>query len=341
MKLSFFLLLLWWWGSLIAQTDIIYGEYFVDTDPGRGNGTPFMGFVPDDSVSMSATLNPNDYPPGLHVIYTRVQDADQVWSQRHFRPILILPEEVAPIEQVEYFWDQDPGQGNGFAPTTSFSPADSVEVTWSIEVDTLSPGIHRLYVRARNDQGRWGHPHKQATLIQALPQSPIQQLDYYFTWSVDSQSVTYTYPLAQPQFMVEVSFEPVVTDLVNSGDYTFCITALTTDSLRSFESCADFVWQGDSTTDTTTTSLPLSGQQLAWKAYPNPTMDFLTVGIPPSEGPVFVTLANAQGQTLLRLRQDLPNEPSFQLDLRSYPPGSYLLIIEQGPHIHACPIQKN
>lgn len=342
MKLKLFFLLMWGLGSLCAQPNIVYGEYFMDVDPGRGNGFPFPAFTPGDSVSMSATLNPSDWSVGLHILHARVQDADQVWSHRLYRPILLLPAEVAPIDQVEYFWGQDPGQGNGQPPTVTYSTADSLDLTWSMDIDTLPPGIHELSVRAKNIQGVWSQAVSQTTLIQAFPEAPIQQLDYDFRWEPDSQTITYTYPLAQPQQIVEVSFDPVVDDLVNSGTYTLCITALTTDSLRSFERCADFSWQGDSTGDTTATAIGQFQANQRWQVYPNPTQDF--VRLSPADGsgaPFFVTLATASGQTLLRRRFLLTPNEELQLDLRPYAAGSYLLIVEQGPQIHAINIRKN
>jgi hypothetical protein len=57
------------------------------------------------------------------------------------------------IEQAEYFFDSDPGAGNG-QPLT-LVPGSVAAIDGSISLTGLTPGTHRLYVRCRDAGGTW------------------------------------------------------------------------------------------------------------------------------------------------------------------------------------------
>ena len=61
----------------------------------------------------------------------------------------------------EYFWDSDPGVGNG----TSFSfssPADSVNQDLEFNTTSLTHGVHRLMIRTKNGFGLMVSNNKQS-----------------------------------------------------------------------------------------------------------------------------------------------------------------------------------
>lgn len=57
------------------------------------------------------------------------------------------------IAEMEYFFDTDPGVGNGTSVTVS--SADTVNTTFNISTTSLSVGFHRLYIRAKDINGIW------------------------------------------------------------------------------------------------------------------------------------------------------------------------------------------
>ena len=59
------------------------------------------------------------------------------------------------ITKAEYFFDADPGAGNG-TPITISIPADSLNFTTTISVAGLQSGFHWLGIRTRNADGIWG-----------------------------------------------------------------------------------------------------------------------------------------------------------------------------------------
>ncbi|MEO0684833.1 MAG: hypothetical protein AAFY76_07230, partial [Cyanobacteria bacterium J06649_11] len=58
------------------------------------------------------------------------------------------------IQSAEYFFDQDPGVGNGIPIT--ITPSDTVLLIDSISVSGLSGGFHYLYIRQKDSSGQFG-----------------------------------------------------------------------------------------------------------------------------------------------------------------------------------------
>lgn len=143
------------WSSAIARSFyvkdvVIAGEYFFDIDPGPGNGSSFTFSSPTDTASKSFSITtPANIPDGKHVLYVRTKTAGK-WSLVQARDFFVLPR----INAAEYFFDNDPGFGNG-TPITIATPSDTVSIPYTISTTSLNGGMHRLYVRTRSVSGRW------------------------------------------------------------------------------------------------------------------------------------------------------------------------------------------
>ncbi|MCB9357854.1 MAG: hypothetical protein H6508_07930 [Calditrichaeota bacterium] len=72
-----------------------------------------------------------------------------------FCPLFALSQ-LHSVTAVEYYFDMDPGQGNGI-PITVVS-GEEVLIDGDIATSGLSPGVHELYVRMQRDDGVWGEP---------------------------------------------------------------------------------------------------------------------------------------------------------------------------------------
>ena len=131
---------------------ITAAEYFIDTDPGVGNGTALTmtGNVIDQNYSVPTTGLSN----GIHKLYLRVINADGSWSLYDKNVFYINPNQgnTAAIASAEYFIDTDPGIGNGTALAMTGNVIDN---NYNIPTTGLSDGIHKLYVRVINDDGTW------------------------------------------------------------------------------------------------------------------------------------------------------------------------------------------
>lgn len=150
-------------------------EYFFDADPGFGNGTP-INVTPGDSVQLADTIPTNSLNPGIHTLYVRVRDTNGKWSVFSKRMIHIQ-QPVYPIEEAEYFYDTDPGFGNGtLIPIT---PGDSIDTLATINTALLSPGIHTAYIRTKSANDEWSVFSKRLIHIQ-YPEAPQIVAAEYF-----------------------------------------------------------------------------------------------------------------------------------------------------------------
>jgi hypothetical protein len=168
-------------------------EYFIDTDPGFGNGIniPFTGTT-DVTVSGFAVAV-NGLTNGIHQLYTRSKDTNGKWSHTNNKSFYIvdlsstIPPNSIPgnITKLEYFVDTDPGFGN--ATPITFTTANDVTVTnYPVTIGTLSTGVHHLYVRSKDAAGKWGHTNiKNFAVVNniIIPSNPaaglISKLEYF------------------------------------------------------------------------------------------------------------------------------------------------------------------
>ena len=131
-------------------------EYFVDTDPGPGNGTA-IPVTPGDTVNVLASLPMTGYTPGFHYLYVRAKTTEGVWSVIDEHQFFIQDTassnstDYLTNTDVEYFIDTDPGLGSG-TPIT-ITPGDTVNIRSSIPTVGLLPGFHYLYLRAKTSEG--------------------------------------------------------------------------------------------------------------------------------------------------------------------------------------------
>ncbi len=149
-------------------------EYFVDVDPGQGQGTALLaadGAFDSEVESVTpADLNVTGLSEGAHLIGVRYKDDNGTWGDVLYQTIHIY--DATPsgggeanatvfttIAAAEYFVDTDPGEG----AATAFQPQDGAfdsEVESILPADFnstgLSEGAHLVGVRYKDDNGTWG-----------------------------------------------------------------------------------------------------------------------------------------------------------------------------------------
>jgi hypothetical protein len=86
------------------------------------------------------------------------------------------------ITRAEYFFDTDPGQGNG--TVISFAKADSVNKTMTLSVSSLTPGFHSLFVRVLDSLNHWSLYEGRNFFVQPpvtlTAAAQIQAAEYFF-----------------------------------------------------------------------------------------------------------------------------------------------------------------
>jgi hypothetical protein len=128
-------------------------EWFIDKDPGPGNGTAITNTQVLDITDLSVPVPLTGIKHGVHRLFIRTMDGHGSWSLsaaatfENLHPAYTAaPDAPAPISQLEFFFDKDPGIGRGtiqaVTPNTNIS-----NLALSLNIDTLNKGAHQLFVR--------------------------------------------------------------------------------------------------------------------------------------------------------------------------------------------------
>ncbi len=134
--------------------NITQAEYFYDQDPGFGQGQAITIAASSD-IEIDEMLNINTLNSGFHVLHMRVKDANNKWSSVLSHPFFIDANQgiTYDISIIEYFFDNDPGFGEGQG--ISISAAIDIEINDMLNISELDPGFHVLHMRAKNQMNEW------------------------------------------------------------------------------------------------------------------------------------------------------------------------------------------
>lgn len=149
-------------GASQPAADIIAAEYFIDGDPGFGNGNALPVTPGLQTENLTVPIPVSGYSTGVHTLYIRTKNADDIWSLTTVRNFIIsedfaypsVPPSPSDIVRAEYFIDEDPGFGNANAINIA-SDVDMEDILQAIDISSYSSGIHRLYLRTMNAEAGW------------------------------------------------------------------------------------------------------------------------------------------------------------------------------------------
>ncbi|MEL7003200.1 MAG: PKD domain-containing protein, partial [Bacteroidota bacterium] len=248
-----FLLLMMGW-KVHSQSVVTELEYFINTDPGVGNGN-IIAITAGQEVDITDILNTSTLSAGFYTIYFRAKNADNQWGFYEARTFVVRTsgdfEEPAPTEvlAMELFFDEDPGQGNGIS-VGDFSSDLIVDLTDLIP-NSLTPGWHIVGLRAQNTDGDWGLTEFRRVYVNGLVNNPdpiakITELEYYYGETDpgvgNGSSVTIDPPA--DSIDIENLSIPTPSDLP-IGTNTVTIRAKNEDGIWSFASSQEFVISDD------------------------------------------------------------------------------------------------
>lgn len=144
--------------SSATPPNLTAAEYFIDADPGFGNGTPIAITPATNLVNITTYINTAGLNSGVHRLFLRTQEVGGKWSLTNTSDFLVdenpaypaTPSSPGNLVYAEYFFDTDPGRGKG-TPIV-FSPAvDLANKTISVNVGSLSEGKHTFFLRTLDD----------------------------------------------------------------------------------------------------------------------------------------------------------------------------------------------
>jgi hypothetical protein len=141
------------WTRFRVSSEFSDGEYFWNTDPGVGLATPFD--LPNDQDTLDATVAVSTVglDAGWHNLYTRIRTTNGSFGPSTKKRVYVS----RAIVGGEYFWDTDPGVGNG-TPLGTLTIGTTAQVCDEVSTVGLEEGIHYLYVRSVSDDGVWSVP---------------------------------------------------------------------------------------------------------------------------------------------------------------------------------------
>jgi hypothetical protein len=162
--------------SLYAKT-ITRVEYFLDTDPGYGSGIE-LPITPGENIAADFLFDLTAISNGVHTLFIRAKDDAENWSftLRHSFLKMALETDIA---EVEYFFDSDPGYGNG--TNVPVTPGNDLIIDFTDSLAAISEGVHTLYVRAQDQSGQWSFIHRHPVfIINTGPQTQVVNMEYFF-----------------------------------------------------------------------------------------------------------------------------------------------------------------
>lgn len=171
--------------TIASATLLTRAEWFIDTDPGFGNATN-IPFTSAASINFNFLVPTNTLSAGFHNLFVRTKDNVNRWSLNHVQSFYSLPPTPPAFTEnllvAEYYFNTDPGQGNG-TPLTITANANQTN-SFLIPITGLPVGFHRLYVRYKNNTipARWSLTEVQnfyVTSLANLPTKNITRLEYY------------------------------------------------------------------------------------------------------------------------------------------------------------------
>jgi hypothetical protein len=211
--------------GLLSAQNIANIEYFIDTDPGHGNGTALTVTTPAPEITSTFSFPLTSLVDGFHTLQVRAQDDDGDWGNTVYRVFakFFVTNGVVPVPEnivaVEYFIDNDPGHGAGVA--IPISPGVVInELAFSFPVTSLANGFHTLQVRAQNADGHWSN-----TTYRVFAKFDLTNGGYptpanitaveYFVDNDPGHGNGTTIPITAGQSLNELAFTFPVTSLTN------------------------------------------------------------------------------------------------------------------------------
>ncbi len=158
----------WCW----AQLYVSQAEYFWDNDPGAGNGTAVLASDGSfnsvfEQLTKTGVATPGN---GLHKLSVRIKDNTGAWGPVFTNVVNVqqnTPSNIISISQAEYFWDTDPGAGNGTTVLAADGNFDSTyEQLTKTGIALPSNGLHVFNIRIKDNTGAWGPAFKNVINVQ-------------------------------------------------------------------------------------------------------------------------------------------------------------------------------
>jgi len=298
-------------------------NFYFDTDPGTGGGI-HQPLAAADSVTGTASISVAGLAPGFHRLYARVKDTAGKWSFSKTVEFFIdgTPAiSTAKIVSGEYFFDTDPGYGNGTFLSTG-SAADSLSLSPTLLLDSLTPGFHRVYLRVRDSNGLWsnygvGQLYKEA----ASPglSAGIKAAEYFLGADPGAGNGTPVLPGFAIADSININCQ-VATAGLPLGDDTLYLRVQDSTGLWSFYKAASFRIENPAGI------IDQADLQRDIVVQPNPVSDALNIYSESVAGEAVFEIRTVEGNFVQRLTGFIGSGKPVLVPVAGLPSGTYVLI---------------
>ena len=208
-------------------------EYFYDADPGFGEGTQVA--ISTESVNQDFELSFDGLSNGTHMLYMRVKDNENQWSLYDAKLIQIVGSQMATITEMEYYFNEDPGFGNGESIDLNGLLIDQ---DLQLSLTGLPKGVHTLYIRVKDNTGQWSLYDQQNIQIQGgVGYENLVYAEYYIDTDPGVGNATEFF--IPEQNIVNDNFDlPIPIGL--TGTHTICVRVMDGAGQWSETACQNF-----------------------------------------------------------------------------------------------------
>ncbi|MEP7229910.1 MAG: T9SS type A sorting domain-containing protein [Ginsengibacter sp.] len=195
--------------SLAALSqNVVQVEYFIDNDQGFGNNK-LDSVSPSSDVTFSLPIDFSGITPGYHKLYVRTKDNNGIWSLTARRNVEVLISEAkTTFAKGEYFFDNDPGFGNGSSIAISDLTDSIILQNFTAVTSALSEGYHKLYGRLLDNEGRWSLTFRRNVDIYKSSNTSVTNAEYFFDSDLgvgNCTSVALLNPASDGSFTINIS----------------------------------------------------------------------------------------------------------------------------------------
>ncbi|GAA3644853.1 T9SS type A sorting domain-containing protein [Flavivirga jejuensis] len=162
------------------SSNIIMAEYFFNTDPGIGNGTSLSVNGNTGTLNQAFTIPTAGLSEGFNNLYIRTFSSENNWSLYDRQSFYLKSFDAFTISEVEYFFNTDPGVGNG-TPIAVDNNTGQLTQVFSFPTTGLSEGFHSFYLRTKDNADNWSLYDRQIIYIKDLDLSPdeVSSAEYF------------------------------------------------------------------------------------------------------------------------------------------------------------------
>jgi PKD repeat protein len=157
--------------NIVAQNNITSYEYWFNEDFDNRVSVPTS---PTTSLQLNTSIATGNLPTGLHALYIRFKDANDIWSPAHTQTIVKISNQN--VFEYEYWFDENI---NNRVHVSNVNGTNGVlMLNTSLSANGLTAGFHEFYIRIKNQNGSWSPAMTQN--IYVLRSELITGYEYWF-----------------------------------------------------------------------------------------------------------------------------------------------------------------